>query len=90
MSWSVTFIGKPANIVAALQKQSEQLTGQSKTEYDAALPHLVGLVQANHHVEEQYTPVLQLQANGHAYVKDEVTQYSNCQVQLTVISGTLV
>jgi len=91
MSWSINFIGKPGNIVTALQKESERLTGQSKVEYDAALPYLIGIVQGNSNVDEQYLPVLHLQASGHAYIKDGETQYSTCQVQLSPLGGgTLV
>ena len=64
MSWSVAFIGKPEKVVEALQKKSETLTGESKKEFDSALPHLVGLVNENFG-----TPYLvNLSASGHGTV----------------------
>jgi hypothetical protein len=47
MSWSVGFIGKPEKVVEALQSHSEKLNGESKVEYDSALPHLIGVVNEN-------------------------------------------
>lgn len=38
MSWSVSFIGKPHAVREELAKTSLTLSGQSKTEYDAATP----------------------------------------------------
>ena len=40
MSWSVQKIGKPEKVAAALDAYSEVLSGQSKQEYDEALPAL--------------------------------------------------
>ena len=45
MSWSVTFIGLRDNVVRALEENSNKLDGQSKVEYDAAVPHFIGLVR---------------------------------------------
>lgn len=64
MSWSVSFVGKPEGIVAALQEESGKLTGQCKTELDDALPHLVGLVKENFHSNPDYAPMLNLEACG--------------------------
>jgi hypothetical protein len=64
MSWSVSFIGKPEKVIEALQKQSETLTGESKKEYDSALPHLIGLVNENFGTSY---PV-KLAASGHGTV----------------------
>ena len=47
MSWSVQFIGKPEKVVEALTEQSEKISGESKVEYDTALPHLIALVKEN-------------------------------------------
>jgi len=61
MSWSVNFIGKPEKVSEALMAQSAQMNGDSKVEYDAALPHLVALVNENFGND---SPV-KLAASGH-------------------------
>lgn len=61
MSWSIQFIGKPEKVVEALLLQSEKMNGESKVEYDSALPHLVGLVNENF----GYDYVVKIVANGH-------------------------
>ena len=40
-------MGKPEAVAKALEEESAKLTGQSKDEYDAALPHLAALVREN-------------------------------------------
>lgn len=65
MSWSISLMGKPKNVVAALKAESAKLTGASKEEYDEALPHLIGLVEQNV-AEENYPQVVDLDASGHA------------------------
>jgi hypothetical protein len=62
MSWSVSFIGSPTKVIAALDKQAESLTGQSLSEYQEALPHLKGLVAQA--VGENVA--VRLSASGHA------------------------
>ena len=47
MSWSVNKTGTPDEVVAYLKEQSNILYGQSKEEYDAALPHLIAIVEQN-------------------------------------------
>jgi hypothetical protein len=85
MSWSIAFIGKPEKVVEALQKQSETLNGESKKEYDSALPHLIGLVNENFG-----TPYpVKLAASGHGTV---YTDRSDRQltVSLELVYGLLV
>lgn len=48
MSWSVDYTGTPEAVTEALNKYGANLTGHSKEEYDAALPHLIGLVKQNY------------------------------------------
>ena len=66
MSWSISFIGQPVKVIEALKEESAKLTGQSKIEYDSALPHLVGLVENNFATDGcGYTPPLvKLNASG--------------------------
>ena len=87
MSWSNSWIGKPSAIKAAIGRYSDTLTGLSKEEFDAARPHLEGLLDQNTNKDKE--PIVHLDANGHAYVKDGERQYSACSVTLKTI-GTLV
>jgi hypothetical protein len=90
MSWSIMFVGSAAGIVAALNKESERLTGDSKKEFDAALPNLVYLVQSNYLNDEQaQQQALRLNANGHAYSENGVPKYGSCNVHLEQL-GILV
>jgi hypothetical protein len=83
MSWSIHFVGKPANILKALADHSDKLTGQSKEEFDKVLPSLVNLVEQCYY--ENHEPFLSLSANGHASAGN-----SSCQVNLKHAEGTLV
>jgi hypothetical protein len=47
MSWSFYATGTPQKLVEKLDKQSANLTGDSKQEFDAAKPFLAGLIQQN-------------------------------------------
>jgi len=47
VSWSINLMGTPENVAKALDEESGKLSGQSKLEYDEALPHLKGLVAQN-------------------------------------------
>lgn len=84
MSWSVTFIGNPQKIVQALKDNSEKLSGVSKDEFDAALPHLIGLVEQNYNTYQE--PVIHLTANGHG----QQDKYCNCLVSIQLLGGIIV
>lgn len=86
MSWSVTFIGKPDNVSKALHAQSELLSGYSKEQYDAALPHLDGLVCQNFNADEKYPPVIKLVASGHG----SKGTYGYCVSSIETLGGMLV
>ena len=47
MSWSISFIGKPENVALAIEAESATMSGDSKLEYDDAMPHLAALVRQN-------------------------------------------
>jgi hypothetical protein len=64
MSWNIAYIGTPEKITEALDKNSENLTGQSKEEYDRALPHLKVLVNENYNATG--APIMKVEASGHA------------------------
>ena len=89
MSWSVSFIGAPDNIVAALEKESERLTGPSKDEFDTVKPMLACLVRQNFN-NTGYTPMLQLTAHGSATVIEGKPVFGNVGVTLQLVTGTIV
>lgn len=89
MSWSIMLIGHPDKVVAALETESTKLSGKSKDEFDAALPHLVGLVRQNYNSATDIQPVLSVQASGHGYENSEGA-YNNCIVTIQTLAGVLV
>jgi hypothetical protein len=87
MSWSVNFIGKPQNVVNALIAESNKMSGQSKEEFDAALPHIVDLVKEN--IGEN--AFIKVDAAGHGIKdKDGIFYQKNCKVSIDYFYGNLV
>ena len=87
MSWSKTVIGKPENVVAALEAYSEKLNGASKVEYDAALPHMVGLTKQT--IGEG--KIVKVAATGHGTVDgDGVITSNQCQISIEVLFAEIV
>lgn len=83
MSWSISFAGTPEEVVEKLEKESSALQGDSKEEYDAALPYLVGLVKLNYGTKGQ----IRIDGFGHAYKPTQVVEggippYSKCIVSI--------
>lgn len=70
MSWSIGLIGKASNIAAALKEYSETLQGQSKVEFDDALPILLGVTEQNFNKTSAEEPTLKLEASGSGYTVD--------------------
>lgn len=87
MSWSVSFIGKSENVIKALEAESEKLSGQSKIEYDGALPHLVGLVKENFGMVNQ---LFKVNASGHGYASNGEQINRQCTVNVEVFYSVLV
>lgn len=83
MSWSAYYIGTPDKLVEALQKQSESLIGNSKAEFDAALPHITAMIQQNKGKDKP--PVLNLAASGSAY-----DGQSSCIVKIENLGSVLL
>ena len=89
MSWSIGFIGKTSNVAEALNAESAKLSGASKQEYDASLPHMVGLIQQN--VQVGVEPIVKIQASGHGYIgTDGVVQNNQVQVVIERFNGNIV
>jgi hypothetical protein len=82
MSWSVEFVGKVSQVVEDLTKHSEALEGQSKLEYDSALPHLVGVVKENFNNEGE-EPSVKISAYGHGWAvgDDQKNRTLQCTLQ---------
>ncbi len=86
MSWSISIIGKPENVANALTVQSEKFEGQSKVEFDSALPHFVALVNENFGSGQ----LVKLTASGHGYAVDGEQKNRQCVCSLEVFYATLV
>lgn len=71
MSWSVIFAGNPSRIMQALKDESGKLSGQSKVEFDAALPSLIELLGNNFAREDSgyNSPLVRLRASGSGVAK---------------------
>lgn len=94
MSWSVALIGNPSKIAAALDKESARLEGQCKLEFDAALPHLKGLLAENFVADDATPgypdPVLHLTAAGSGYQAGGKQVYRTCLAKIESLHGQLV
>lgn len=83
MSWSTSATGTPDEVVDHLTKYGATLTGQSKVEFDAALPHLTGLVKENFdNTPGQAPSKLSLSAYGSGFAKDGQQVNRSCGVTL--------
>lgn len=78
MSWSVSFIGKPEPLCKELESEQAKLTGDSRAEFDCALPLLQGLLRQNYAREGFVEPVLHLEASG----SGNGLKNRSCQVSL--------
>lgn len=87
MSWSLSYIGTPENVAAALDAHSDTISfADSLAEYNAAKPHLKALVRLN--VNQS---LICVKANGHAVKNtDGSVNYSNCQALIAPVEGKLV
>jgi len=88
MSWSFNVVGKSADFPEFFDKESARLTGDSKTEFDEARPHLQALIGMN--VNTNCQPLLSVNASGHASKKDGIVTYSNCSVEIKSLPGQLI
>lgn len=96
MSWSFQAIGKPERVVEAIEAAAAKQTGQCKLEFDAAKPHLVGLVRENFSVTD--TRLVKIQASGSGSCdynnKDAdgnpVQAYRSCSVLIEPFYGEIL
>jgi hypothetical protein len=84
MSWSVQLIGTTAKVAEALTAQAANLSGQSKEEYEKALPLLVGIVNLNF---ASVDTVVKVTANGHGYSANGQMVENTLNVDIQKIYG---
>lgn len=84
MSWSVFFIGTPEKVVNALEKHAEGHQGTTKEEYDAALPHLIGLINQNYNKDADNV-IIKIDANGSGYANTRT-----CNVSISHMYGVIL
>lgn len=87
MSWSVIIIGTPEKISTALDEHSTKCEGQSKVEFDDALPHMKALVNQNFGSDN---PVVKIIANGHGYAEGEVQKQRYFSLTIERFYGSVV
>lgn len=91
MSWSISLVGKPENIVKALEEESPKLTGQCKLEYDEALPHLVGLVKQNFQNDPASRLLdMELEASGSGWAKGDTQVSRTCTAKIGIFQKRVV
>jgi hypothetical protein len=92
MSFSFSKIGTAKQLAEAIDRQSEQLTGDSKSEFDEAAPHLKGLLALNCG-EHNENSAMHLEASGHAAFSVEgetkTKRYGNVSAHLRGLGATL-
>lgn len=94
MSWSVSLIGKPAAIAEELKAEIARQSGQCKKEFDAALPHMLGLLALNFSKPSggysPTPPTMKLVACGSGTTLGGEEVYGSCRVTLEEIGGKIV
>jgi hypothetical protein len=94
MSWSVSFLGKPENVAAALEKYMANVSDadQSKIEFLEAKPHLIGLVKQTfaNDAALQACPLLKLDAQGSGYSRNGEQVSRSCTVKIELLYNGVV
>lgn len=90
MSWSISTPGTPEEVVTELDRVAGTYSGQSKLEFDEALPHLKGLVNQNFRNDDGTVRKLQLTANGSGSSQGGKQLNRECSVTLKALSILLV
>jgi hypothetical protein len=91
MSWTVNTIGTPAKVVEELDAHSARLSGPSKDEMDAALPHIKGIIENNFGAyHESEAVIIRLNAYGSAQPgPDGAPGISRCSVSVEVLTARI-
>ena len=83
MSWSFSSKGKPDVVAKALEDYGATLSGQSKIEFDDALPHLAGLVkQTFENRAHREATTIALTASGSGSATGDQQLERSCTVNL--------
>jgi hypothetical protein len=89
MSWCVYAVGTPKNVCDFLSQHMAGQTGQSADEYNAAKPHLIGLVEQNFVKLDKCTwaksePTIKLEAagSGSKHGDEIVSQSASCKIEV--------
>lgn len=90
MSWSIALIGTPEKVSEALAQESTTLQGQSKIEFDSALPHMQELVKQNFNTDAAHQPTIKIEANGYGYLEHGKDKYRTLNCKIGLIDGKLV
>lgn len=88
MSWSANYVGTPEKIIEALTKDAARQSGKSKEEFDAALPHMVGLLKQNHN--SNGVVIVKIDANGHGYSSEQGNTYGTCNVEIKQVGNNVL
>jgi hypothetical protein len=79
MSWNVSLLGTPENIIKALDAELEKQGGQSKVEMESALPHLKGLVGQVTGTNSKMAYCLNASGHGFIDINNPDNNYNHCQ-----------
>ena len=88
MSWSINFTGNRKAIENAIEATSSELSGESKSEFDLAKPHLLGLLSLNYNQKNEM--IICVSANGHTYRFNDEQYVSNCNVSISPFNSNFV
>ena len=88
MSWSISVIGTPENVIKYIEKESGRLTGDSKEEFDAAKPNIISLINMNYNTSYPQMAI-EVTANGHRYTSD-YQKYGTCSISIKQAGSVLV
>jgi hypothetical protein len=80
MSWTISFSGTPEEVVTKLEEHASTYGGQSKEEYERALPHMVGLVKLN--LSAHPTPIRIVGVGSSTTNPEGVPNDSYCRVSI--------
>lgn len=87
MSYSVSFVGSADKVVDLLTDYSNKTSGQSKIEYDSALPHILAIVKLNSPGITESIAAVKVSAYGHSTTNGEEVVSSSCSVTVERIYG---
>jgi hypothetical protein len=87
MSWSVSAIGRPEKVIEYFKEEAAKLSGQSRVEIDAAMPHVLGLLGQNFAREGSghQEPLVQVETSGSGQARNGEQVQRSVSVSLKVL-----